>query len=404
MLVALDRLDEADELLRRGLRTAEALGDDEGASRALEGLGLIASRRGRFERAVELLEQALARTANPDPEERFELYRELARLHGEGTNLPRSIELLEGCLQAMHAKPERDPAKMVGYTVYLSYAYVDQGDYGHATAVLTEALREDAEDIDRATRSTAYRALSRLYALTGQAPLALEYAGRGLEAALETRNEWEQANAHLLLAHVLLDDGQADAAGRELEAARRAYGDRMSGMDEGFVAVEEARRVAAAGRSARAPPARPARAIELLGNLSAARPARRRLSRPRPQSTTRPGKTRARRGGLHGGDRRHPAAERLDARAGQAYRWYGKFLRGWAAPRQRWRRSSRPPTWPRPTRTRWRRRRSQTSAAQPLRRQLAGRPRRPAASSASSAGSISTSTGTGTSRRATAPG
>ncbi len=59
MLVALDRLDEAEELLLRTLRSAEALDDREAGSRALEGLGLIASRRGRFERAVELLEQAL---------------------------------------------------------------------------------------------------------------------------------------------------------------------------------------------------------------------------------------------------------------------------------------------------------------------------------------------------------
>jgi tetratricopeptide (TPR) repeat protein len=326
MLVALDRLDEADELLRRGLRTAEALGDDESASRALEGLGLIASRRGRFERAVELLEQSLARAADPDPEERFELYRELARLHGEGTNLPRSIELLEGCLQAMREKPERDPARMVGYTVYLSYAYVDQGDYGHATAVLTEALREDAEDIDRATRSTAYRALSRLYALTGQAPLALEYAGRGLEAALETRNEWEHANAHLLLAHVLLDDGQADAAGRELEAARRAYGDRMSGMDEGFVAVEEARRSLQQGDPEGAA-ALAREAIELLGNLSV------------PGELGEAYLVLARSYDETGKSDRAEAAytTAIDAlrrqngwhcELGRAYRWYGKFLRG----------------------------------------------------------------------------
>ena len=95
MLVALDRYDEAEELLRRSLRTTEALGDAGGASRALEGLGLIASRRGRFEHAVELLERSLELAGDADPEERFELYRELARLHGEGTNLPRAIELLE---------------------------------------------------------------------------------------------------------------------------------------------------------------------------------------------------------------------------------------------------------------------------------------------------------------------
>jgi tetratricopeptide (TPR) repeat protein len=325
MLVALDRLDEAEELLRRSLRTTQALDDRDGASRALEGLGLIASRRGRFERAVELLEQSLELAGAADPEERFELFRELARLHGEGTNLPRAVELLELCLSGMRARPDHDRAKMVGYTVYLSYAYVDLGDYGHATAVLTEALREDAEEIDRATRSTALRALSRLYALTGQTPLALEYARRGLEVALETANEWEQANAHLLLAHVLLDDGQADAAGHELAAARRAYGDRMSGMDEGFVAVEEARRALQGGDPEGA--ADLAReAIELLGNLSVPGQlgeAYLVLARSYDETGT--------------SDRAETAyATAIDAlrrqngwhcELGRAYRWYGKFLR-----------------------------------------------------------------------------
>ena len=311
MLVALDRLDEAEELLLRTLRTAEALEDRDSGSRALEGLGLIASRRGRFERAIELLEEALERAGGEaDPEERFELFRELARLHGEGTNLPRSIEILEQCLAGMRDRPEMDAAKMVGYTVFLSYAYSDLGDYGHATAVLTGALREDAEEIDQTTRATAYRALSRLYAVTGQTPLAVEYARRGVAVANETGNEWDQGMSHLLYAHVLLDDGQAEEAGRELVAARRAYSDRMSGMDEGFVRVEEARR----------------EAIELLGNLSVpAQLGESYLVLARSYDKTgRP-------------DRAENAyATAIDAlrrqngwhcELGRAYRWYGKFLR-----------------------------------------------------------------------------
>jgi tetratricopeptide (TPR) repeat protein len=325
MLIALDRYDEAQELLLRSLRTTEALGDSAAASRALEGLGLIASRRGRFDHAVELLERSLQMAGDADPEERFELYRELARLHGEGTNLPRAIELLEACLAGMNARPDHDRAKMVGYTVYLSYAYADRGDYGHATAVLTEALRGDAEDIDRATRSTAFRALSRLYAVTGQTPLAVDYARRGLEVAYETGNEWEQANAHLLLAHVLLDDGQADPAGRELEAARRAYGDRMSSMDEGFVAVEEARRALQQGDPEGAAD-RAREAIELLGNLSVPGQlgdAHLALARSYDE--------------LGEVDRAEKAyTSSIDAlrrqngwhcELGRAYRWYGKFLR-----------------------------------------------------------------------------
>ena len=325
MLVALDRLDDAEELLLRALRATEMLEDDEGASRALEGLGLIASRRGRFERAVELLERALARTGDADPEERFELYRELTRLHGEGTNLPRSIELLEGCVATMRARDEHDPAKMVGYNVYLSYAYADQGDYGHATAVLTGALREDAEDIDRATRSTAYRGLSRLYAVTGQTPLAVDYARRGLELALMDDDEWLHGQSHLLLAHVLLDDGQADEAGRELAAARRSYGDRLSGMDEGFVAVEEARRALQSGDPDGAA-AHARDAIELLGNLSVpGQLGEAYLVLARSYDET---------GRADRAENAYTAA--IDAlrlqngwhcELGRAYRWYGKFLR-----------------------------------------------------------------------------
>lgn len=325
MLVALDRLEEAEELLLRALRATEGLGDDAGASRALEGLGLIASRRGRFERAVELLEQALERAGDADPEERFELYRELARLHGEGTNLPRAIELLERCLAGMRAKAERDPAKMVGYTVYLSYAYADTGDYGHAAAVLTEALREDAEDIDRATQANAYRALARLYGATGQTLLAVEYARRGVAVALETGNEWDQGHGHLLLAHVLLDDGQSEEAARELAAARRSFGARMNGPDEGFVAVEEGRRSLQSGDPEEAA-THARKAIELLGNLSVPGElgeAYLVLARSYDE-TGQP-------------DRAESAyANAIDAlrrqngwhcELGRAYRWYGKFLR-----------------------------------------------------------------------------
>jgi tetratricopeptide (TPR) repeat protein len=325
MLIALDRMDEAEELLLRALRATEVLGDGAGGSRALEGLGLIASRRGRFERAVELLEQALERAGGADPEERFELYRELARLHGEGTNLPRSIELLEGCVAAMRAKAERDPAKMVGYTVYLSYAYADRGDYGHATAVLTEALREDAEEIDRATRSTAYRALARLYGLTGQTVLAVDYARRGVAGALESGNEWDQGQAHLLLAHVLLDDGRADEAGRELAAARRSYGARLSGMDEGFIAVEEARRSLQSGDpDAAAALAR--EAIELLGNLSVPGElgeAYLVLARSYDE-TGQPDRAESAYGSAIDALRRQNG---WHCELGRAYRWYGKFLR-----------------------------------------------------------------------------
>ena len=181
----------------------------------------------------------------------------------------------------MREKPERDPAKMVGYTVFLSYAYADQGDYGHATAVLTEALREDAEEIDRATRSTAYRALARLYAQPG--------TRRSPSSTPAAASSWRRRPATSGTRHRRISCCPRAArrrpgrrGRRELVAARRAYGDRMSGMDEGFVAVEEARRSLQQGDPEGA--AGLAReAIELLGNLSVPGELGETLPRARPQ-------------------------------------------------------------------------------------------------------------------------
>ena len=124
---------------------------------------------------------------------------------------------------------------------------------------------------------------------------------------------------------MLLDDGQAGPAAGELEAARRAYGDRMSAMDEGFVAVEEARRALQQGDPEGA--ADLAReAIELLGNLSVpGQLGDAYLALARSYEET---------GRLDRAESAYTAA--IDAlrrqngwhcELGRAYRWYGKFLR-----------------------------------------------------------------------------
>jgi hypothetical protein len=57
LLIGLLEYDLADELLRGVLRDARAAGDDQLASRALEALGTIATRRGREAEARRLMEQ-----------------------------------------------------------------------------------------------------------------------------------------------------------------------------------------------------------------------------------------------------------------------------------------------------------------------------------------------------------
>ena len=323
--IGLERLDEAEEELLVALRGAEAARDDETTARAQEGLGSIAVRRGKTSAAIDWFELVLETAGRPDPAERIELYRALGQAYSESGRSGPAIALFEECLGELERRPAADPATLVLYSIYLSHAYGDAGDYGRAAAALADALRRDVEDIDRRVRAFAYHALARLYCTTGHTAQALVYADKQVELTEASGNDWHAANAHLVRAHILLDDAQTDAAREALQATRRLYGTRMSGLDEGWVVVEEARLTLQAGDSEGAVD-QARSAIELLGTQSAPGElgdAYLVLARGYDE--------------LGLADRAETAyAAAIDAlrkqngwhcELGRAYRWYGKFLR-----------------------------------------------------------------------------
>jgi tetratricopeptide (TPR) repeat protein len=323
--IGLERLDEAQEELLVALRAAEAAEDAATAARAQEALGSIAVRRGNTAAAIDWFERVL-RTARPDPAEQVELYRNLAQAYSESGRSEPAVALLEECRTEVARRPDADPATLVLYSIYLSHAYGDAGDYGRAAAALADALRGDVEEIDRRVRAFAYHALARLYCTTGHTAQALAYAEKQVELTEASGNDWHAANAHLVRAHILLDDAQTGAAREALETTRRFYGDRMSGLDEGWVIVEEARLALQSGDPDGAVDfAR--QAIELLGTQSAPGElgdAYLVLARGYDE--------------LGRADRAESAyTAAIDAlrkqngwhcELGRAYRWYGKFLRG----------------------------------------------------------------------------
>jgi tetratricopeptide (TPR) repeat protein len=323
--IGLERLDAAEEELLVGLRAAEAAGDHRTAARAQEGLGSIAIRRGSTAAAIDWFERVLENAERPDPADRIELYRALAQAYSESGRSGPAIALLEECKTALEGRPNADQATVVLYSIYLSHAYGDAGDYGRAAAALADALRGDVEEIDRRVRAFAYHALARLYCTTGHTAQALVYADKQVELTEASGNDWHAANAHLVRAHILLDDAQTDAAREALGATRRLYGDRMSGLDEGWVVVEEARLALQAGDPDGAVD-QARQAIELLGTQSAPGElgdAYLILARGYDE--------------LGRVDRAESAyAAAIDAlrkqngwhcELGRAYRWYGKFLR-----------------------------------------------------------------------------
>jgi tetratricopeptide (TPR) repeat protein len=323
--IGLERLDEAEEELLVALRGAEAAKDAATAARAQEGLGSIAVRRGNTAAAIDWFERALETGTRPDPAERIELYRNLAQAYSETGRGDPAIALLEQCRAEVARDSDADPATLVLYSIYLSHAYGDAGDYGRAAAALADALRGDVEEIDRRVRAFAYHALARLYCTTGHTAQALVYADKQVELTEASGNDWHAANAHLVRAHILLDDAQTGPAREALETTRRFYGDRMSSLDEGWVVVEEARLALQSGDPDGAVDlAR--QAIELLGTQSAPGElgdAYLVLARGYDE--------------LGRAERAEPAyTSAIDAlrkqngwhcELGRAYRWYGKFLR-----------------------------------------------------------------------------
>jgi len=265
MMIRLEQYDEAEELLRGVLREAQVDADAERLSEAYEGLGIIAARRGRQEHALGLLEKAFEQGVAPHPAQRPDLFIELAGLYVAGGDSARAIALLTECTQRLREMPGYDQAKLVRYTLLLSQAYSDAGDYGAASSVLAEALKDGAEEIDLLSRARAYYTLSRLYATTGQTTQGVVYADRALAIYELMEDNEALSDAHLLYAQNLLDAGDTERAATHLSAARALLGARPSPLDVGFVVVEEARLALQRGRRDEAA-AKAREAVELLGN------------------------------------------------------------------------------------------------------------------------------------------
>ena len=157
LMVGLGQLDEAEETLVLVLRRADAAEDDDLASRAYEGLATIATRRGRETRARELFERAVERGGEPDPADRPWLYLELGRVLSSVGEPQQAADLLQWAVDRLGESG--DIAIVARFTTFLSYALADFGEYGRANAVLSELLRDRAEEIDDITSQRVNYAL-----------------------------------------------------------------------------------------------------------------------------------------------------------------------------------------------------------------------------------------------------
>jgi tetratricopeptide (TPR) repeat protein len=265
LLIGLSRYDEAEDALRALLAEADREGLDDLASEVLEGLGIVATRRGQEAQALERFEQALVRGGRPDPVERQALYTEIARLRSFGGDAAEAIDLLEDCCQRVSDKSDPDPAVVAHYAITLNFAYADSGQYGKAQTLLASVIK-DAEDLDLAVRRRLYFALARISVNTGRTAQAVEYSDLLLETSL-LHGGPTLADDYLMCAHTRLDNGDTELAGSYLEQARNHSVMPLGTVDEGFLLVEEARHALQLGDHELAV-GRARTAIELLGDRS----------------------------------------------------------------------------------------------------------------------------------------
>ncbi len=185
----------------------------------------------------------------PSARERPALYRALGRAHAGTGDLIQAAAVLQAAFDEVCEAPA-DAALMVQFGSYLANAYTDRGRFADAEQVLSRVLRHERE-IDGANLLRLDWALARTYAEQGQSRIAEMYAHRVL-ARMERGEELRaQGHAHMLIAGVLLDQGDAGAAAAHLDQAERLLTDEAP-VELALLSYERSRQALANGDTAAA--------------------------------------------------------------------------------------------------------------------------------------------------------
>jgi tetratricopeptide (TPR) repeat protein/DNA-binding XRE family transcriptional regulator len=268
VLARMGRLEESEDLLRGVLREAEVNGDGERMSEAYEGLGLIAADRRDDREARRLLEHALEVGSAPDPAQRIALFGRLQEIYRRSGDVARALALLQDCIAALERERPADQAKVVRYSLWLSEAYAEAGAFNRSADAISNALTGNAGAVDLLSRAEAQYAISRSHAAAGALDQAIRFSDRALALYELADDNHALGEAHLTFAQRLLDQGETDAAGTHLRAAREVFGPAAEPVERGRLLVEEARHALQAGHGADAVD-RATEAVEVLERASA---------------------------------------------------------------------------------------------------------------------------------------
>jgi tetratricopeptide (TPR) repeat protein len=236
--------ERADAMLEELLAEAQKLGDAYAESRVLECAGVLELGRQHLDRAMELLEAAIAFDAARSPRERPGLHRALGRAYASRGDLSRAIAVLESAFDDAGSEPV-DPALVAQFGTQLANTFTDQGRFAEAEQVLAEVLRHEA-GLSGANALRVEWTLARTYAEEGRLSIAEAYTRRVL-ARMQAEDETRLVGrTHLLLAGVLLEQLRVTDAVPHLDSSERLLSDEGS-ADLARLALDRARVALATG-------------------------------------------------------------------------------------------------------------------------------------------------------------
>jgi transcriptional regulator with XRE-family HTH domain len=257
----------SEKKLREVLAESMAAGDHPSARRARIALGLASARRGNHLDAVQALEAALD-DGIVDPAARPDVFAALGQSYAFLGAPERAVRLFEKCLEDLNDGSVASRPARIWFGTLLSYALTDAGDYARAREVIFEALSNAEEGADPYTRVRLYWSQARLAHHEGRGGDALASIRQAIALLKTTDDDVYLARAYLLRAGVETNQGDADAARRDLTSARHLLAARAEPVDRGMIHIGDSRVAFLEGDSERAiDDAR--KAIDILGEFHA---------------------------------------------------------------------------------------------------------------------------------------
>jgi tetratricopeptide (TPR) repeat protein len=201
---------------------ADAAGDRGAAARARVALAQLALENAAYDRAVALLEDAVA--GEPfSPVDRFDIYANLGRAYAAGGRPERATELFEECIAGI-GEAGGDPSLEARYATLLSYALTDMGEIARAEEVVRHALDRVDDTADPYMRVRLYWSMARLAHTEGRESVALTHVRKAIALLQATDDTFHLARAHILAAVITLGRDDAENAETHVEIAERLLG------------------------------------------------------------------------------------------------------------------------------------------------------------------------------------